>query len=272
MLCGRFLLSNDTLTFSETHRICAEHPAFADVRYWLMPLLGSTGEWPEVNDLNIVSKKLNPEFPWEFIVQEKVSRRARARGMGSLSGYLDLVIKHGKIPVRTRNVHDLLNSLSFLMFPRSKLALNLRHHKESPDGLKPGQNRTRTQDHLTIFDEGGVIRLRSPLGLSSTGRSDGLGDHIAEKDFIFGHAVYEHIVNGKSLRAARLDLDVSSPKCLTRHLSTTGTGIEARTFDDLFGSDIVQLTRLADDALAKCLQNEQKFLASEEFSHLWINP
>jgi hypothetical protein len=257
------------MTFSQMRSVCLAHPAFEGAQPWLSPLLSSAEDWPSLGDFNSSAKKMAPKFPWEFVVQEKVSRRAKTRGLGSLSTYLDLVISQGKIPVRERNMHDLLNALSFMMFPQAKAALNRRHYKESPNGLIPGQNRTRTQDHLTIFDEGGVLRLKTLVPNSAQGWS--------EKDFIFGHAIYEHIINGKVLRAARLDLHFDSDLNFgpTRENLKLGVeGLDGRELvlgQQLSRASIEQVTAMADKTLADCLQNEQNFVSATEFSHLWIN-
>jgi hypothetical protein len=223
-------------TWSTLKGICSSHEAFKDASHWLTPLIKSSVDWPDVETLNRATRTLIADFPWEFTTQPKVPRRAKSRGMTSFTGYVELISSHGKIPVRENNAHDFLNCLSFLMFPKSKLALNARHKMESPEGLKPGQNRTRIQDLLTIFDEGGVVRLVTPSG--------------RHKDFIFGHAVYEHILYGKSLRAARLDL----PSV------------------EFMSKSIPELTREADVSLAAWLSSGTNCRQSDEFSHLWITP
>ena len=258
---------NQPMTFSKVSHVCLNHSAFEGALPWLTPLLTSTGDWPTVGDMNGVVKNIAIPFPWEFVVQEKVSRRAKSRGMGSLSTYLDLVISQGKIPVRERNIHDLLNALSFIMFPMSKAALNRRHYQESPNGLKAGQNRTRTQDHLTIFDEGGVIRLKY-----SDPKTD---QRLLERDFIFGHAIYEHIINGKVLRAARLDLTAQSASresVVDQAKHGLSSDLTALLTSPLSSQATLEATNQADKALAECLLNEQSFLSSTEFGHLWINP
>ena len=259
-----------TLTFPQIRQVCLSHSTFEGTLPWLTPLLNCSSDWPTVTELNLAVKKISINFPWEFITQEKVSRRAKARGMGSLSNYLDLILSQGKVPVREKNIHDLLNALSFIMFPLSKTALNWRHHQESPGGLRPGQNRTRTQDHLTIFDEGGVIRLKysdSDSGSHSETRSD---ESSIAHDFIFGHAIFEHVIYGKVLRAARLDLSISSEQEASLRVSQATNG-ESRSQHQGWPS-IIKATQQADIALAECLKNNQKFLSSTEFAHLWINP
>jgi hypothetical protein len=155
--------------------------------------------------------------------------------MASLSGYLNLVLEQQKVPLREGTLHDVLNALTFIMFPESKAALARRHFNESPAGIPRGRNRTRTQDLLTILDEGGVLRLVDPQG--------GL------RDVIFGHAIYEHIIEGRSLRAARLDLTVD---------------------DEIFGKPIQQVTAMADQALARWLSLDSHCRSAQEFSSLEI--
>jgi hypothetical protein len=73
------------------------------------------------------------------------------------------VFLRGELVVRERNWHDLLNVLVWLVFPRTKAALNARHYAEEqarrlPDASRSARgNRGPAQDALTLFDEGGVI-------------------------------------------------------------------------------------------------------------------
>ena len=221
--------------WTDIKEICARHPAFHDAISWVKPLILDSPDWPDVALITRSAQELSPGFPWQFVIQEKVPRRAKSRGLASLSGYVEQITIHKKIPVRERDLHDLLNALSFLMFPQSKMALNARHLIEAPDGLKPGQNRTRTQDLLTILDEGGVIRL--------------INAHGQEKELIFGHAVYEHIIEGRELRAARLDFRVD---------------------DEIFSMPIQRLTGLADCLMAAWLCEPSNCRAPTEFGHIWI--
>lgn len=224
-------------TWSDIKNICSGHPLFLDASHWLTPLLRGADSWPSMADLNQAARVTAPDFRWNFVLSEKVPRRAKSRGMSSLSGYIELIANQNKIPVRGENAHDFFNALSFMMFPKSKLVLNQRHLMESPFGIKKGQNRTRTQDLLTIFDEGGVLRL--------------IGSSGATKDFIFGHAVYEHIIYGKELRAARLDLV---------------------TDDYFFSRSILDMTSAADDMFAAWLARPDHCRSGDEFSFLQVRP
>jgi hypothetical protein len=222
-------------TFQHTQFACKNFESLRDIRFWADDLLNDLNDWPTIDSLNARAQRLFPHFSWTFVLSEKVPSRAKSRGSASLTGYVELISRHKKIPVRERNLHDFLNAISFLMFPASKLALNDRHLLESPNGVKPGQNRTKVQDLLTMFDEGGVIRLHGPNGLY--------------RDLIFGHAVNEHIVLEKTIRAARLDFTVDV---------------------DILTTTLPNLIAIADDLFANWLKNETHCQNGGEFSHVWI--
>ena len=219
----------------EIRALCTNNPCLGDLRPWLGQLTQELADWPDVDALNRVMSRQEPGFAWTFMKQEKIPSRARSKGMASLSGYLHLVLEERKIPIREFLLHDLLNALSFVMFPLAKTALALRHRSESPKGITPGQNRTRTQDLLTIFDEGGVIRLNSPRGQS--------------RDLVFGHAVYEHLINGAGLRAARLDFNLG---------------------DEIIGRPIQELIKTADSLLASWFVDATCCLSAREFASVEI--
>lgn len=222
-------------SWMEIRALCATNPRLGDLRPWLGQLTQELADWPDVDALNRVTSRQEPGFPWTFMKQEKIPSRARSKGIASLSGYLHLVLEERKIPIREFLLHDLLNALSFVMFPLAKTALALRHRSESPDGITPGQNRTRTQDLLTIFDEGGVIRLNTPTGQS--------------RDLVFGHAIYEHLINGAGLRAARLDFNLG---------------------DEIISRPIQELTKITDSLLANWFGDASCCLSASEFASVEI--
>jgi len=216
--------------------ICESKDQLSDIRPWLAALISDRSAWPTAATLNTMTQTLYKHVPWQFIKQEPVPRRAKSRGMASLSGYLHLVLEKQTVPLREGILHDVLNALTFIMFPEAKAALARRHFNESPSGIQRGQNRTRTQDLLTILDEGGVLRLVDPKG--------------EQRDLIFGHAIYEHIIEGRRLRAARLDLFVD---------------------DEIFGRRTQHVTALADHYLARWLSIESHCRSPNEFSSLEIH-
>lgn len=222
--------------WTEICEICLTRDHLSDLKICLPLVFKNSINWPNVGDLNHIARSIESNFPWIFVKQHPVPRRAKSRGTSSLTGYLQAVMDEGQIPVRENNLHDVLNAFSFMMFPRSKKALSYRHRMESPEGLKPGQNRTRTQDLLTIFDEGGVIRLTNSKGIT--------------RDLIFGHAIYEHIIHGLNLRAARLNFSVD---------------------DQIFSEPIQEVTRFADALLAAWLSNPAHCHSAQEFSSVEIS-
>jgi len=135
----------------------------------------------------------------------------------------------GRVPTREASWHDLMNALVFASFPLAKLALHARHAMElrghyARAGRLPNA-RSRLQDVLALFDEGGVLFLGRPPALAQAARAashedhPGLGALVTSGDvraIVFGHAVLEHAALGEPLpRAMPLFLpseDAHAPK------------------------------------------------------------
>lgn len=133
-------------------------PDFAGCSPMFEPLLAAAAElkredWPAAEDLERLlaarghTIRTGGGMPLTIIPQSARPRRPEER-------YEARIFLRGELQVRRANWHDLLNVLVWLTFPRSKVALNARHYRASAaqDG-----NRSRLQDALTLFDEGGVI-------------------------------------------------------------------------------------------------------------------
>lgn len=60
----------------------------------------------------------------------------------------------GLVSTRPKSLHDLLNALVWLAFPRTKARINALHAAEIP---RESGRRGRKRDLLTLLDEGGVI-------------------------------------------------------------------------------------------------------------------
>jgi hypothetical protein len=74
----------------------------------------------------------------------------------------------GEMHVRSGTWHDLFNVLAWLAYPKTKAALNARHHEEEARcGLRDAKRgrRTRVRDALTLFDESGAIVAASDPAL-----------------------------------------------------------------------------------------------------------
>lgn len=114
----------------------------------------------------------------------------------------------GAVPTRTRNLHDLMNALIWARFPLAKRALCRR---QIAVGVARGQHtnrvRSKAQDRLAMIDEGGVVVV---------------GSVEAGAEIVFGHALLEDTIRGRSSRGLRLvvgaadgDLDARFAASLT---------------------------------------------------------
>lgn len=83
---------------------------------------------------------------------------------GHAAEYEQCIFRNGRIPTRENNLHDLLNALVWLRFPRLKSALNLRHCQMLEHPLERRQ-RGRLRDQLTLLDESGVLVASPRLDL-----------------------------------------------------------------------------------------------------------
>ena len=99
---------------------------------------------------------------------EQLNSRARRIGLQTESGkpvlfvppgakdaYYEIkVYETGRVETRPDSLHDWLNALAWLAFPKTKARLNALHAAEIP---REAGRRGRLRDLLTIFDEGGAI-------------------------------------------------------------------------------------------------------------------
>lgn len=117
--------------------------------------------------------------------------------------YESRIYRHGEMQYREREWHDLFNLLAWLVYPRTKRALNAAHEAalmQAPLQKGASGTRGRVRDALTVFDESGVI-------VASTG-PDLLADVHAfrwkplfwrqrvrvrseMRFYLFGHAMFE---------------------------------------------------------------------------------
>lgn len=125
-----------------------------------------------------------------------------------------IALKH-EVPCLDQSYHDLFNALVWAAFPRAKRALHARQFKALQSWVAPGDSRlpnrrTREQDALTVFDEGGSVLL-SPSVVPARHEPTPLA---AGSCFIlFGHALMEHVAYGKhNVRSAAVVLEQPAPE------------------------------------------------------------
>jgi len=148
-----------------------------------------------------------PELaPLRFVELRPRPRRAK-RGVVELGELYDARITcRSEVPCLSQSYHDLFNALMFKAFPRAKRALHARQYQalmgwaESGAERLPGR-RTREQDALTLFDEGGSVVV-CPTQLEPA-FADGVELPLAcagasAQLVLFGHAVCEHLSEGQT--------------------------------------------------------------------------
>ncbi len=133
----------------------------------------------------------------------KTTRPSHRRGRPKREAadlYDTAIFTRREVPTREGSWHDLLNALVWCMYPKAKWAVHARQYALVTQGLDPSSGRlpgarTREQDALALFDEGGaVIVARESLATTEAieqalARGDAAGT-------IFGHAIYESLVLG----------------------------------------------------------------------------
>jgi hypothetical protein len=125
-----------------------------------------------------------------------------------------------EVPCLRSSYHDLLNVLAWAAIPRAKRALHARQFRALSAWL-PGSSaqlpnrRTREQDALALFDEGGsVLVLSGELGarLSSVPEGTLAISHTGARLVLFGHALMEHVCfEAAHVRSAALLLPLEPP-------------------------------------------------------------
>lgn len=140
-------------------------------------------------------------------------KRARKRRGGPIdveSLYDGSIAVQRAVPTRDDDWHDLFNALVFASFPRSKQALHARQFAQlrlriARDARKLPGARSREQDALTLFDEGGAFiagdaaALVTVRALPQDAFYPALRALVLERAVVvapFGHALFEHKVAG----------------------------------------------------------------------------
>lgn len=194
-------------------------PQLCDRSSWFWPLRAAASHfaahsnWPTLQELSDVYRACTESLGVPALTFNDNVRKSDKRSGGRvvLSALYDARITlQREVPTRERNWHDLLNMLCFTTFPHSKLALHARqyaclarrideHTKQLPN------RRTPEQDTLTLFDEGGVV-----LALEADAAAELQQVPILEREALslelsaqkrlrvvpFGHALYEHLIEG----------------------------------------------------------------------------
>jgi hypothetical protein len=191
-------------------------------------------------------------------VHSGCSLRFVEQGVGKLafeSQYEPRCYLTGEVQTRRDNWHDYLNALVWLIFPRTKAAINLRHYQALMSGAATESQRGAVRDTNTLFDESGVIVVYSDEELAGLLRDFQwktlFWQRRAEVQssmgfYLFGHGLYE--------------------KALNPYLGMTGQGLLLAVVPAFFGwSQTAQLAHL-DERVAEYLADPDHCRTTRELS------
>lgn len=182
-------------------------PWFDRGKPWFSPLARALepfrrcARFPTLDEWNAAFPPLTSRggAPIRFVLQPP-KRRGRVDQAAIDLIYDERIFVRGEVPSRPSNWHDFFNMLVWVTLPKTKVAINARQRTALRARVSPGMAhlpsaRSREQDLLAIFDEGGAIE-----------RPDG-------SFVIVGHAIYEHFactprpVHAYLHRVSTTDLD-----------------------------------------------------------------
>lgn len=205
----------------------ASRSPFFEIYSPLFERLGPRSSWPSAEELSVwieEQRRLRAAelTPLRFIEMRPKSKRHRRTEIRIEELYDGSIELRGQIPCLPASFHDLFNALVFAAFPRAKRALHERQYRALrawvPEGAtRLPSGRTREQDALTIFDEGGsVLLMTEEFHRITFTRSDSpitpLHTPLAPRELahltadcvplFFGHAILEQLhTRPKELRS-----------------------------------------------------------------------
>ena len=181
-----------------------ERSRLFDVYGTITSQFAGRGEWPGPAEFTAAAEaqrldRAPEERRLEFVLTQPKSRRTRQRKVDANELYDGRIVSRGEIPCLPASYHDLFNAIVFAAFPRSKRALHARQHAVQKTWVPAGalrlpSRRTREQDALTIFDEGGSIVVMTESAHQAWRQSK--EPLLLELDkqvqvLLFGHAIME---------------------------------------------------------------------------------
>jgi hypothetical protein len=198
--------------------------------------------------------------PLAFTPYVKRTRKLRGAPIDLESLYDGSISVKREVPTRDADWHDLFNALVFASFPRSKHALHARQFAQlrlrvASDAKKLPGERSREQDALTLFDEGGCFVAGNAAALDTLRALPleafypALRLLIAERAVVvapFGHALFEHKVAG-----------LRGPSSFAYLLELPGLGAERNA-----------LVAAIDDGFARVLRDPALFRSPAELRRL----
>lgn len=189
--------------FDQTSRLFAP---FAE----LCEELAAMPSWPTTADYTALVRRVREQRgvdlpPLSFQPMKKKPRRQK-RGPVVLEGLYDgSIALRGQVPCLNESYHDLFNAIVFAALPQAKHALHARQFRALRERVTPGalrlpEVRTREQDALTVFDEGGSVLVMDPTvyaTMRNVETSTAVDALPGVRVVTFGHALLEHAFYGQ---------------------------------------------------------------------------
>jgi hypothetical protein len=191
------------------------------LRELAQPLLGGQS-WPTLEAYSAFAEAERraraPELAAVRFTPPVRRQRSAAIELGQL--YDGRIALFGEVPCVGSSYHDFLNVLAWAAFPRAKRALHARQYRALLGWLPPAaaqlpNRRTREQDALALFDEGGSVLVVAPEWAARLEDPDARHRLVGEagvRVVLFGHAIVEHVCFESSpVSSAALVLHAKAP-------------------------------------------------------------
>lgn len=205
-------------------------------------------QWPTLAQYSEVGEErrqaLCPNLsPLVFTPTPKKPRRFRRERVVLGELYDARIAARGEVPCLMHSYHDLLNAIAFAAFPEAKRRLHQRQYEAvtrwiPPEAERLPGRRTREQDALTIFDEGGVVLLMTHAFYDKWLRKvepqpiEAANGESGVQPVLFGHALLEHLHDGhQALRASAVVVLVNKVQPGDALLAQADAGLSQRLAD-----------------------------------------
>ena len=198
------------------------HPAFAGLAS-LFARLDEHG-FPDLAALNRLAATLAPRpisaggAPIRFVA---ASGRQRALD------YERRVFERGEVATRSHDWHDVFNALSWLVFPRTKAALNAGHCAAADGHGRRGPQR----DALTLLDESGILVACADMELLALWRAHEWRSAFWNRRAILHQTLHASVIGHGLLVKLLAPFRAITAKALVIGTMTTATEISTARVD-----------------------------------------
>ena len=174
-----------------SHRGVTSNPACSFIHNDFLNKISTLSSWPNIT----VYREIFHQAPFGFVDHHTID-------LSLHDGYEAFIHDQQQIPTRSKNWHDFYNALIWHHWPNSKTRLNILQVAENALQADKRNQRTRSQNILTRFDESGAVCFMPPY-LSTLLRNKQWGqlfyhqrrEFISQtKIYIFGHGLFEKCI------------------------------------------------------------------------------